>query len=273
VSDLHFGAGSDLEDPALEQGVAELIERARPELVVVSGDLAHRGRAAEHEAAARYLGGLRAPLLVIPGNHDIPPFSPTRVTRPWREFNRQWQTTQPVHSSPTVQVVGINSVNPWGYQRGRVSAAELERAAGELRRAEPGALRVVALHHQLTGAPWRLRKLPIAGRSRVLARLAGAGAELFVSGHIHQATVFERRDFEVLGGEERSCVLATAPGLGRPRPGRRYEVRGVLVHRVDEASITVETHVWQEGAWQVVGTRSFSRPGLEPLDQRPERAR
>ena len=52
----------------------------------------------------------------------------------------------------------------------------------------------------------------------MLARLAGAGAELILGGHIHQATIAERREFEVVPGAGRACVLATAPGLGRPRP-------------------------------------------------------
>ena len=79
----------------------------------------------------------------------------------------------------------------------------------------------------------------------MLERLAAAGAELIVGGHTHQAAICERREFEVLDGDARSCVLATAPGLGRPRAGRRYEVRGVLVHRADARVDRVETHVWR----------------------------
>jgi 3',5'-cyclic AMP phosphodiesterase CpdA len=259
VSDLHFGAGNGLDDPALEQGIRDLIGRVEPSLVVMSGDLTHHGKPSEHAAAASYLRELDAPLLVIPGNHDIPPFSPARITRPWREFKRHWETTEASYSSPALEVVGINSVNPWGYQRGRVRAADLERAVTQLSRARPGALKVVAIHHQLTGAPWRLLKLPIARRSRVLAQLAGAGAELILSGHIHQASVSERRDFEVIAGQAHSCVLTTAPGLGRPRPGRRYEVRGVLVHRADDQTLTTETHIWSGEAWQLTGSRTFPR--------------
>ncbi len=259
MSDLHFGAGSGLDDPALEQGIGALIGRIEPELVVVSGDLTHHGTPAEHEVAARYLKGLEVPLLVIPGNHDIPPFSPGRITHPWREFKRHWETTEAAYSSPTFEVVGLNSVNPWGYQRGRLGGASLDRAAAQLARARPGALRVVAIHHHLAGAPWRLRKLPLARRSHVLGRLADAGADLIVGGHIHQVTALERREFEVLADGSRSCVLVTAPGLGRPRPGRRYEVRGALVHRADEHTLTTETHVWRATDWQLAATRTFPR--------------
>lgn len=259
VSDLHFGARNGLDDTALEGALQALIEQVDPTLVVASGDLTHGGRPAEHDAAAAYLRSLDTPLLVIPGNHDIPPFSPARFTHPWREFERNWEVTDPVHTSAELHVVGVNSVRPFGYQRGRVRRADLERAGSRLRESPAGALRVVAVHHQLAGAPWRLRKLPLVSRSRVLEELAAAGAELIVGGHTHQAAICERREFEVLDGDTRSCVLATAPGLGRPRAGRRYEVRGVLVHRADERSISVETHVWRDAGWAVVARREFPR--------------
>ena len=118
---------------------------------------------------------------------------------------------------------------------------------------------MATLHHQLTGAPWRNTKLPVKGRKRVLARLAAAGAELILGGHIHQATVIERQDFQVVTGDSHTCVIATAPGLGRPRPSRAFETRGVLVHRADESSLTVETHVWRDEDWALTGTRTFPR--------------
>ncbi|HUK45865.1 MAG TPA: metallophosphoesterase [Gaiellaceae bacterium] len=272
VSDLHFGARNGLDDPVLEQAVGALIESARPALVVATGDLTHRCRPSEHEAAARYLHELGVPLLVVPGNHDIPLFPPGRFTHPLREFERNWGTDD-VHSSPELLVVGLSSITPWGHQRGRVLSGDLERAETRLRSVEPGVLRVVALHHQLAGAPWRSRKRPVSGRSKLLDRLAGAGAELILGGHVHQATIAERREFEVVGGDGHTCVLATAPGLGRPRPRRRNEAQGVLVHRADETEIAVETHVWREGAWAPTGARRFSRmpPRRTPsaLDEAP----
>jgi hypothetical protein len=78
------------------------------------------------------------------------------------------------------------------------------------------------------------------GRSKVLRRLAAAGAELILGGHVHQTTIVERRDFEVVPGAASSCILATAPGLGRPRPNRAHEARGVLVHRADDAELALQ---------------------------------
>jgi 3',5'-cyclic AMP phosphodiesterase CpdA len=263
VSDLHFGAR---DDPILERGLAALIERVRPEVVVASGDLTNRGRREEHERAAAFLKRLGPPVLAIPGNHDIPYTFPARFTRPWAEFERLWETTEPVHRSEGVCVVGLNSVRPWRHQSGGLHDAQLERAATAFAATPAGALRVALLHHQLTGAPWRTRKRPVARRSHVLGALVDAGAELILSGHIHQGTVSERHEFEVWSEGQRGVVVSVAPGLGQPRPSRRGEARGLLLYEADAAELRVRTYVWRAGAWGLTAVRSYPR-GTEPLSE------
>jgi len=264
VSDLHIGARKALHEPELEGAIAELVERVDPALVLATGDLTHRGRRAEHEAAARFLRSLGPPLVVVPGNHDIPSLPPARFTRTWRAFTREWKTTEPLHAGPELHVVGLNSVRPYRYQSGAIGDRQLAEAAERLRSAREGALRVVALHHQLAGAPWRTRKKPVSRRSHVLARLVDCGAELIVGGHTHQGAVCERHEFEVVGAEARGVVVATTPGLGRPRPHRRGEARGVLVYSADERRIRVETYIWRAEGWGLTALRVFPR-GPGPL--------
>ena len=60
-------------------------------------------------------------------------------------------------------------------------------------------------------------------------------------------------------------VVATAPGLGQPRPHRRGEARGLLVYEADERSLTVHTHIWREGDWRLTAERRFPR-GTVALD-------
>jgi 3',5'-cyclic AMP phosphodiesterase CpdA len=261
VSDLHFGAG---DDPVSAPGLAGLIERVAPELVIASGDLTNRGTRNEHEHAATFLRSLHLPVLAVPGNHDIPYTFPARFTAPWREFERQWQTTEPELAAENTHVVGLNSVRPWRHQSGGVSDEQLERVTRRVRSAAPGTLRVVVLHHQMIGAPWRSRKKPVARRNHVLAKLVDSGAELILGGHIHQATVSERHEFEVIGGDTRGVVVSIAPGLGQPRPQRRGEARGCVVYGADERSLTVDTYIWRDGDWGLTARRRFPR-GRDPL--------
>jgi 3',5'-cyclic AMP phosphodiesterase CpdA len=265
LSDLHVGT---VEEPDIERALAMLIERIDPELIVASGDLTHRGRASEHERAAAFLKRLRRPLLVVPGNHDIPRAFPARFARPFREFEQQWQTTEPVHRTDNLFVVGLNSVRPWRHQSGGVRSVQLQRAAELLAAAPQAALRVVVLHHHLIGAPWRSRKKPVARRTHVLASLVDAGAELILAGHIHQAAVSERHEFEVTPGSLRGATVSVAPGLGQPRPDRRGEARGLHVYRAREHELVVETYVWREEDWGLTALRRFPR-GRQPLQIEP----
>jgi 3',5'-cyclic AMP phosphodiesterase CpdA len=263
VSDLHTGTR---EDPAVERAVAALIETTRPELVIATGDLTHRGLRGQHERAATFLRSFGLPLHVIPGNHDIPYTFPARFTQTFAEFERLWGTTEPVHRSPGVLVVGLNSVRAWRHQSGGIRERQLDGAAAELATAAPGDVRIVTLHHHLVGAPWRSRKKPVARRNHVLARLVDAGAELILAGHIHQAAVSERREFEIASpAGERGVTVSIAPGLGQPRPDRRGEARGLHVYEVGGGEIAVETYIWRADGWALTAERRFPR-GREPLE-------
>jgi 3',5'-cyclic AMP phosphodiesterase CpdA len=257
------------EDPEVEAALTALVSRLQPELVVASGDLTHRGRPEEHDRAHRFLVSLGPPVLAVPGNHDLPYTFPARFTRPWRQFERVWETAEPTYASPTLHVVGLNSARPFRHQGGAVPPAQLERAGARLRDAADGAYRVVVLHHHLVGAPWRAaRKRPLSHRDAVLGALAADGAELILGGHIHQATVGERREFEVVGdAAAHATVLAVAPGFGQPRPGRAGEARGLHVHEVADDALTVSTYIWRERDWALAAERRFPR-GAAPLASR-----
>jgi 3',5'-cyclic AMP phosphodiesterase CpdA len=264
VSDLHCGAGEAHLGSAVQEALVELAGRLEPELVIASGDLAHRGRRGQLEEADELLRGLGAPVLAVPGNHDIPYSFPARFIRPWREFERFWGTTTPVRSTPNLQVVGLNSVRPWRHQSGGLRNPQIDEAATRLQAGAPGALRVAVLHHQLAAPPWRTRKRPVARRTHVLGRLVDAGAELIVGGHVHQGSVAERHEFEVVGNGTRGAVVATTPGLGQPRPRRRGEARGVLVYEAAERTLRVETYIWRGESWGLTAVRTFAR-GPDPL--------
>jgi 3',5'-cyclic AMP phosphodiesterase CpdA len=262
LSDLHTGTR---EDPQVEAALAALTARVAPELIIASGDLTHRGRRSEHERAARLLRSLGPPVLAVPGNHDIPYSFPARFTRPWAEFERAWGSVEPTFASPALHLVGLNSVRPYRHQSGALGTAQLRRAAERLGAAADGAYRVVVLHHHMLGAPWRAaHKRPVSRRNHVLHALVTAGADLILAGHIHQAAVSERHEFEVVDGDVRATVVSIAPGLGQPRPNRLGEARGLHVYEVDERTLTVSTHIWRGGDWGLTARRTFPR-GLGTL--------
>ena len=258
VSDPHIGRREDL---AALHALRDLGAELRPDLLVATGDLSHRGRPDQLRRSAEILRDLGLPLLAVPGNHDIPYTFPARYTRTFAHWERAYGETEPFHASDSLVVIGLNSVRPWRQQGGALAKEQLARAVAHLRDAPAGAYRVVALHHHLAAAPWPSpRKKPIRRRDAVLRTLAAAGADLVLSGHVHQAALAERREFEALeDGSRRSLVLASAPGIGRPRPYRAGETRGVNVYDAEADALRVTTLIWDGDEFVESGHRVFPR--------------
>lgn len=256
VSDLHAGRH---EAAGLAEGLAALVLEVDPELVIATGDLSHRGRPEQLAHAKELLDGLGTPVLVVPGNHDIPYSIPARFSHPWAEFERVFGTVDPVYRSESLVVCGLDSVRPWRHQGGRLTPTRLALVAQTLADAPPDALRVVALHHHLAGAPWRTsRKFPLQNRDRALGAFVAAGAELVLGGHIHQSTTVERHEIEATSSAG-SLVLATAPGLGRPRPHRLGEAQGAHVYEWDDERLVVVTRIWDGSRFRPTARRAFPR--------------
>lgn len=179
LSDLHFGFHRDvLVDPLLAR-----IAAARPDLVVVTGDLTHRALGRQMRQAQAFLARIEAPKLIVPGNHDIPLFNPlARLLQPFRGYRRCYGTgLGPVARAGHARVLGVNSADPLSWQRGLFRQGEIGRLIGGI---DPGVMNIVALHHPLEQLPYvdkeLARRAPEAAR-----RLQDAGARIALSGHLH----------------------------------------------------------------------------------------
>lgn len=256
VSDLHVGKQ---ESPEIAEPLARLIDREAPELIVASGDLTHRGQRDQQERAAVFLRELGRPVLAVPGNHDIPHTVPARFTQSFSAFETVWGTAMPSFASERLAVVGLNSVRPWRHQSGGLAPGRIAHLEGALEHAAPGAVRIAVLHHQLANPPWRTRKAPLARRDDVVDRFAAAGVELVLSGHVHQVSAARRGEFQAEEGAGGAMVLLTAPGLGRPRPHRKGEARGLHAIDADERTLVVRTYLWRDGGWAATAERRFPR--------------
>ncbi|MGB0083806.1 MAG: metallophosphoesterase [Rhodomicrobiaceae bacterium] len=111
LADLHFGSVPE----GLEKQLHADLERLRLDLIVIAGDITLRSRQREFEHARAWLETLRAPLLLLPGNHDLPVWNLVeRFTRP---FARYWRSVghplMPVFEDERVVVVGLNTTARW----------------------------------------------------------------------------------------------------------------------------------------------------------------
>lgn len=183
ISDTHFGT----EQPAVVQALVDLALAQRPELVVLSGDITQRARRHQFRAARAFTERLAAPLLVIPGNHDIPLFNlGARLLRPYAGYASAFgPELEPVHESPQLLVQGVNTTRRWRHKHGELSARQIERVAERLRAAQPGQLRVVVVHQPVAVPDTHDANNLLRGHRAALQRWAIAGADVVMGGHIH----------------------------------------------------------------------------------------
>ena len=184
VSDVHFGR----EDPELVEGLLVAIAEAKPDVIVVSGDLTQRAKKSQFRQARAFLRKLpKVPLLVVPGNHDV---SATnlydRLARPLRRY-RKFITADlsPFLDNEEFAVVGVNTVRLLARKDGRINRKQVENACEQFKRAAAQAVRVVVTHHPMD-LPMEDRKHALVTRAKMaMTAFSECGVDLFLSGHLH----------------------------------------------------------------------------------------
>src|SRR3954470_23952955 len=85
ISDLHFGR----HDPRKVEALLESLDKNRPDVVAISGDLTQRARSSEFAEARRFLDRIRRPVVIVPGNHDVPLYAVhRRFFQPFAKYSR-----------------------------------------------------------------------------------------------------------------------------------------------------------------------------------------
>ncbi len=183
ISDPHFGT----EQLPVVEALVTLSLQQRPDLLVLSGDITQRARSAQFRAARAFIDRLGTPVLAIPGNHDIPLFDlGARLLHPYARHRHAFgDELEPIHSSPDLLVLCVNTTRWYRHKNGEVSLAQIERVARRLTGAGPGQLRVVVVHQPVAAVrPGEVHNL-LRGHAAALQRWAAAGADLVMGGHIH----------------------------------------------------------------------------------------
>ena len=183
ISDTHFGT----EQAPVVEALVALAAQQRPDVVVLSGDITQRARPAQFRAARACVARLGAPVLAIPGNHDIALFDLwARLARPYARFSAVFGADlEPVYSTPDWLLVGVNTTRARRHKHGEVSAAQMERVARLLATASPRQLRVVVVHQPVAVPLDSEQPNLLRGHAQATRAWAAAGADLVLGGHIH----------------------------------------------------------------------------------------
>jgi len=275
-SDLHFGKRFKAE---AAQAFLEAIRDLHPDLLVLSGDFTQRAKVPEYQQARAYLHSLPdLPLVVTPGNHDVPLYRFwERLLAPLRNY-REFISPEldTVTVIPGATVVSLNSTAPIrAIVNGHLRDSQLLFAAQAFESVTRGDLKAVVLHHHLAPAPDYESDQVLQGYQRCLAAFSKMGVELILGGHLHRSYVANSLDAHPPGADasgDRGMIIAhsgtttSLRGRARERNKNSFNLIGITGDLIVVTHYLLEDPV--EGFVPIV-SHTFPRKGRGRLGVDP----
>jgi len=211
-------------------------------VIVVSGDLANRGRREQIEQATARLRSLGPKLsrcratttsLLLPG----------RFSHPGASSSASGRTTEPIHRSEQLLVVGSTQPAPGPAVR-QAAPRLIERTARLLADTPPEVFRLVFLHHHLALRALARAQAPALGPKERLRRLAEGGVDLVARGTSTSPRRSSGTSSTSAPGSDH--YLRNGARLRPPRRAGRERRIGLQLYGFDEGEISVETYIWHE---------------------------
>lgn len=274
VSDLHFG-------PPHHEGVARALHdfahRLNADCIVASGDFTQRAREEQFVEARAFLDTLpKVPVIVTPGNHDIPLYRvQERVLDPYRFYRRHIsEKLDTVTDIPGARIVALNSTAPLrATVNGRIHRWQIDLAREAFQGVPDDQWRIVVAHHHFAPPPdWEgADVMPKA--KRALDAFTEMKVDLIMGGHLHRAYIGNSLDVYA-GADRENGIIIVQSGTTTSRRGRarEREKNSLNVLRLDERSIRVTHYMYFEDAADFVPTSRhfFFRRGRPPLPGEPD---
>jgi 3',5'-cyclic AMP phosphodiesterase CpdA len=242
LSDFHFGRA----DMRLAQVLIKTVRDMKPDVVVVSGDLTQRATKGEFQAARQFIDELPVPRIIVPGNHDIPPWYEPR--RRFTDPYHSWRTyigseLEPSFLDEEVAVFGVNTTHPWSFRDGRVSAHQAEWLRQGFFSLGPKMVKIVVAHHPFDVPAGEPRRVP-SGARMLMETLAHSGVDLFLAGHLHHAYSGHSADRYQMADHATLLVHAGTAISTR----LRNEANSFNLLIIEKPSLTVLSYTWDDGS-------------------------
>lgn len=260
VSDLHAGR------PFNARLAVQLVEEAhalRPDLLVVSGDFVQRADfQRQWRTIQTLLRALPEPLMLVPGNHDVPLFHVfQRLFRPLDIYKREISPEiNPVFARPGLLVVGGNSAHGLTIEGGYVNADQRRIMTRLFAQSPAGTCKVAVLHHHLISPPGHHSRKPIRNTKQVLDMLEEAGVNLLLCGHLHRSYVGTTLDLRA-SMQPGTIICQSGTTTSHRGKGAERGKNSYNVIRISDAQIRIQQHTYlaEHGRYELMAEHAFPR--------------
>lgn len=226
-----------------------LLEKVRPDALLVGGDLTTTATEEEYRQAAHFLSdiaGRQISVFLIPGNHDVYTFESCRKGRFGKYCGAFWPEPDepdavvlpggvPLLRVPTVRANLISS-------RGYISPRQVEKTGRLLEESPPGPVIVLAHYPVLHQTPaYRSTLTRRLGNADALRRVLGASGReiLYLAGHVHAFSHTRDAQFE-------NVTYVTTRALFYQK---KHHSGGFVELEEEDGKITIFPWVYRTG-WQ-----------------------
>ena len=257
LSDPHWGRRWS---PGAADALRTALLERPPDLIAVSGDLTQRAKVREFTAARRFFDALEAPVLAVPGNHDVPLYRlHERLFAPYRNYRRHFHPDcEPFRLDPELAVLGLCTAHPFTLTEGRVTAGQVARLEHALLRTSPSQFIVLLVHHPLTHADPTDRDRTLRGAERLIQLMARVKVDLVLSGHYHHRMVLNLQEY--WPRLPRPVYQVFAPTACTVRGRKKDKGRtGFVTVEVERAGFTLDFHYLAGREYRREASHSFVR--------------
>src|SRR6202165_1428170 len=238
LSDPHFGRV----ERATVQALIATVTEAKPDIVVVSGDLTQRAKEREFQEARQFLEALPSPQIVVPGNHDVPLYNVlARALKPLRNYQRYIsEELEPFYCDDEIAIAGINTARSLTFKNGRISRQQVVRSCTQLETCGENRTRIIVSHHPFD-LPETQEVHGLVGRAHMaMAGFARCDIDLILSGHLHISRTSESAARYRISGHS---ALVTHAGTATSTRVRG-ELNSFNIIQVDRSSVAIQCLTW-----------------------------
>ena len=217
------------------------MRRAKPDLVVLSGDFVQNGFRREFEEAQVFLRHVPRPWLAVPGNHDLPFTNILKRFTIGLDYYRHYISPdiEPFYQDPEIAVMGVNTARYLPLRGGRINHEQVEEIERRLCSMPQGVTRILVTHH-----PFDLeegtRRANLVGRARMAMGRLAQSVDILMAGHMHLSQAGHTGVRYMLNGA--SAVFVQA-GTATSTRGKG-EPNAFNLLRLDGPLLRIERHHW-----------------------------
>ncbi len=216
ISDLHLTGGNFVKEWG--ENLIKILEKIKPDVIVITGDLTDDGYIHEYEIAKAYVERIEGIKIVVPGNHDA-------RNKGYEIFEEFFETRYPFYEGQEIAILGIDSSEP-DIDDGHIGRENYLMIEEKLK---GNKMKMLALHHHLIPIPGtgRERNIPIDAGD-VLNLCIKLDVDFVLSGHKHLPWIWKL---------ENTYFVTAGTACSRRLKGKSYPSFNIL--EIEEEAVLI----------------------------------